>query len=491
MRIEQPLIVRDFRSGMNNSVSNYLQPDYVLRQCLNAYTDESNGNELGNVKQLPGYVIIGSAIQSGKNILGLHSFINASETTDRLIAVVNDSGDTESRTYYRNAAGGSWDEIGPAPVNWTASTKMRFETFLDYVYATNGTDDIKSWTGNTSHNWGTTNLTNAPNGSLIINYSDRLLISGNSTYRSRIYKSGFPASDYTISWDNGTEANRDYIDINPDDNDHITGWINMGNLAIFKNRSLYTWNGQSTQGDKVIDVGAPVQEAIKMIQGQVVFFGESKNGAGIFLYAGAYPQKISFPVQKWIDAVATTSYGNVGAWSDNDNYYLSLGDITVEGVAYSNAGIRYNVPNQTFSTFSFPDQMLIGTERAQTDGTRSVIVGDTDGSVYTWGSGTDFNGSAINVQLKTKQLEFGSRLRIKRIRGFAAYSTNPQSAVVQVSIDGGQWETLGKLTKKVQNIDCDIHGHYFEFRVLVANTNEPFIFDGFEFYNIDIENYPK
>lgn len=476
---------------MNDSICNYLLPDYMLRYCMNAYTDEWNSNQLGDIKQIPGYAIVDSAIEADKNILGLHNFLSADGATDRLIATVNDSGDSESRSYYYNSGGSSWDEIGPVPINWTADLKMRFVTFLDYIYAVNGTDAIKSWDGSPSSNWGTTNLTNAPNGSLIANYLDHLRISGNSTYKSRLYSSSIPASDYTISWAGaGVEADRDYIDINPDDNDEITGLMNMGTLLVFKKRGLYTWNGKATEADQVIDIGAVNQEVIKKVRGVTYFFGETKDSGAIFAYSGTYPEEISKPVRKWIDAVATTSYDDMGAIVDDDNYILSIGDVTYEGVSYSNVGLRLNVSNQTWSTIFLPDKPLLSTERIQSDGTRTVIFGNDAGEVHTWNSGNTFNGTAINVIIRTKELEWGSRSMIKTINNFAVYSSAPQGATLQVRVDGKEWITLAKLNKPTQVINCDLHGFYFEFQIIASNSQAPMVFDGFEFYDVKIEPHP-
>lgn len=479
----QPIVLRDYQNGMNSSVCNALLPSNYLRQLNNCYTDESAGNHTGNIRSNPGYTIIGSAIESGKDILGLTNFYHS---TPRLIATVNNAGDTNALTYYWTGA--AWAEVGAVPVTWTANAKMRFAYFLDLVFAANGVDSIQTWDGDTATSWGTTQAVSAPVGNLITNFGDRMIISGNSTFPDRLYYSSFPATaDGSITW-----SVNNWVGVDHTTNEEITALEENGsNLLAFKRRKMFAWNGyQIGRVDGLTNVGAISQEVVQTINGITFFFGERCNSGSIFIYTGSYPQPISGGIKDWIDAIDTANYSSFGSWQDDENYYLSVGDVTKGGVTYSNLCFRYNIAHQSWSTMTLPTKPLMGATRVDGSENRTVVMGDDNGSVYTMNSGTTYNGSPINAYILTKELEFGSRRKRKTLSQITAYSENPAGAVVRARKDGGKWEPIGTLTKKVQPIKCNLNSFYYlELSVSSANSNEPMEFDGFEIEQAHIKKY--
>lgn len=481
-----PIIYRDWRYGMNDSVANALLPDQYLRLALNVSTDEADGNKLGNVRGRNGYAIIGSQITSGKNILGLGLWSNSAGTSTQLVATVNDAGDTKSQTYYLD--GSTWTEIGTTPTSFTAGSTMRFATFLDLLWAANADDSILTWDGTASSNWGTTQATSAPQGNLITPFYSRMNISGNSTNPSRVNYSSFPDASNNITWSGS------YLDVNPNDGDKITALErNSGLLLVFKNRYLYTWNGVQTQADPIIDIGTPTQESVQTVRGITHFFGTTYDSAAIYQYRGEYPIEISRPVRGWLDSMSASNYSSVATWKDEDHFYCYLGDITyIDGIAYSNVVLRYSISKDTWAVYTLADGITASTVRIETSGTQTVVLGDDDGSVHTWNSGNTDNGSNIEYRLRTKEYEFGSRHRIKTINRFAVYSEQPQMVSVRCRVDGKKWYDLGQLNQPVEVFETNLQGFWFEFEFSVANEGiEPFTYDGIEFIDIKIEEYAE
>ena len=397
-----PLVYRDWSAGLNDSVCNYLLPDNYSRRLINCYTDESNGNELGNIKGRKGQTILGNQIEAGKDVLGLHNFIDKTGTPTRLVATVNNLGDLTASTRYLN--GSSWDEIGTVPTGWAASTKMRFETFLDMVFAANGTDAIMSWNGTPTTNWLFTNATNAPRGSMIKNFQDRLNIAGVAANPSRVFYSSVPDVAGTgITWED------EYVDVNPDDNDFITALeVNAGIMLVFKKRSVYVWDGLSTQVDKIIDIGCVSQEAVQTVKGITIFFGETKGSAGIFMYTGQYPQEISRDIRKWIDAISSSNYDTISSFQEEDAVIFSVGTLTYESESFINVQLRYCISKQSWSVNTTPDRIMRGITYIDSSSNRTIVVGDNDGQVLTWNSGFTDNSSIIESIFRTKEQEFGS-----------------------------------------------------------------------------------
>lgn len=485
-----PISLRDYQNGLLMSVSTALHPDTYLKFLMNFYTDDSYGNNIGDIKGWPGYANLGGTIVSGKSILGMHFLDTVVSNFSYSIATINNSGDTQSLTYYYN--GTSWAQIGAVPINWTASLKMRFTTFLDYIYAANGTDTVRSWNGDPATSWGTTNLGSAPLGNLIINFNDHIYIGGNPANPSVLYQSPLPnvTTRAIGTWD----TTNDTIAVNLDDNDQLTALtVNGSNMIIFKRRSMYTFNSSALQADPLYNQGAFSQELVQTIKGQTIFFGETIQGGAVFKYAGDYPVEISKPVRKWIDAISTTTYSTIGSFQDDDNYFLSLGNVTLDGFTYSNVVLRYNVPSGTWSSGSFANKPLVGSPYITATGARTALFGTSDGKVMTWNSGTTYDGSAIFSSLRTKEMEWGSRLTIKQLNQFAVIAPQPQNMVVQIYIDGSDTPTTCTLVKNdgdVYYYELGKEGRTFELEIQVVQTSsDAAVIDGFEFFDTHTEGY--
>lgn len=480
----EPIIYRDWRYGMTDSVANSILPEQYLQLALNVSTDEADGNKLGNIKGRKGYTIIGDQLTDNKNVLGLANWVSSDQSSSQLVATINDSGDTESRTYYYT--GSEWLEIGVTFTSWTAGKKMRFANFLDLLWAANGTDIVRTWDGTGTDEWSTTKAVNAPVGNLIATFYSRMNIAGVSSFPSRLYYLA-PDSSYDMDW-----SAVSFIDINPNDGDQITALEkNSGILLIFKNRYLYTWNGVQTQPDAIMEIGTPSQEAVTSLRGVTYYFGVTYNSAGIYEYRGSYPIEVSRQVRGWLNSMSTANYSAVSSWSEEDHVYFYIGDVTyTDGITYQNVVLRYCVSKQIWSVYTLNDGITSSVLYVQSDGTQDVVLGTDDGSVVTWNSGNSDNGSDIEYRFKTKELELGSRYMVKTIKKFVVYSDASQMLQVRVRVDGKKWHDLGQANKPVQLFETNLRGYWFEFEFGVMNEGvEPVSFDGIEFIDVETDQY--
>lgn len=483
-----PVIYRDWQYGMNDSVCNFLLPEQYLRLALNVTTDEGGGNELGNVKGLTGYSQINdAAVVSGNSILGLGSYVDYTSGTlsTEKVVMVNNSGDTASNTYFDN--GSAWQQIGVAGTNFTADTKARFAMFLDLLWVGNGVDAIMTWGGVGTSEWGTTQATDAPIGSLLVPFYSRMNIAGNPDYPSRLYYSDFVDTDGNIAW------NDDYIEFNSNDGDIITALERNGALLlIFKNRRLYTWDGVQTQPDPIFDVGTPAQEGVVTVRGITFFFGVVGDEPAIFQYRGDYPTEISRPMRRWLLNMDSNNFDNVVSWNDEDHVFFSVGDVTIDQIDYSNVVLRYCISKDSWSVLTLGHAPTVAMVHTETDNSKTLMFGDDSGSVYEFDGSYDYAGGGIEYKIRTKELEFGSRNIEKTINRFYVYSNNPQGMNIRVRVDGKQWHDLGHLKKPVEDVECNLQGRWFEFEVSgLSNGIEPFSFDGFEFVDIKTERYAE
>lgn len=469
---------------MVQSVNDFLAPNNTLRILQNSYTDTMNGNQLGNIKSMPGYSE-DFAVLSGKPILGMTNFRDSDQNPNFSYTMVtaNDSGDTKAQTFFWD--GSTLREVGylTMPTNWTAGNKMRYATLLNYVFAVDGNISPKSWDGDPGTGWGSTHLTNAPTGSLIVNFNDTLHIANGSTLYSAVYD----ALTGTLIWDPIVQA----LPVNVEDGDYLSALEPSGSLLLlFKRGSLLTWNGLASEANPIIDVGTISQETVATVKGYTYFISEVYNTLNLMMYVGQYPINIGEPVQRWLDLVPSENYGNLAIFKDNDNVYFYLGDITYDdGITYPNVVFRYSVSKQTFSFLSIPDEITCFTIFRNTE-LREALFGTTEGKVMTWNSGGTFNGDPINVVIRTKKHDFGIRTSQKTITRLGVLSQNPQGAIISARCDDGEWVTLGKLVKPWEQLDCRLVGYYIEFQITNSVSNEAFTFEGFEFLAMTIDN-PK
>ena len=306
----------------------------------------------------------------------------------------------------------------------TKNLKTRFVDFLDRAIRVNGTDAIKEFDGSS---WSTTgdpiNPDDAPTGSLIETFIDRIYIAGNSSFPDRIYASSLPDVTGNISWDTSTNiidktgSNGFWIDINPEDGQNITAIERNGtNLLIFKERSIYTWNGTSTQPDLLVDIGTISQESVITIHNITFFIGRSKKNIGIYAYTGGYPKLISRKVKKWIDGIDQSNLGNIKAGADEDNIYFYIGTITFTGDDIyedrisTNTWLVYNIAQDSWKAY---DNLL---PRAfgyfKSSGQELLIFGDNNGKVFEFGQGeTDDSGDSqtpIEMEIISREESFGA-----------------------------------------------------------------------------------
>lgn len=520
------LEMRDFSQSFNNSYSNGVLPGVALRYATNMYSDPLE-SDLGALVSRDGVETWLDYTGDGGASLGLFAI----DTNKIVIAETN----AVSTTYvHLSDDGGALDDIGGTPFNWhvTLNTKIRFEQYIGYTFACNGTY-IKSWDGDTANNWGATNLTSAPTGSLIKQFQGKLYVSGNSTYPSRVYFSSLPnVSGVLDTWD----TTNNYFDVAPDDGDFIVALERQGNiLLIYKQKSIYTWAGNDTSLSLLSEgIGAVTQEAVTTFNGRTFFLSLDRNSF-VSLYiidGGGVPQKL--PHNNWLNSYLpnVNNSADVLCWNDNKNFYVSLGQGVVRKDFYYTDGVHYNSDGGSYmlglkynpSLNNYDEIYLPGgnpkhaTQLINDEGSYvTLIAGDawndsannTRSVVLAWHNkiGTknyrdETHGSTsphpIQYFILTNELEFTSRARIKQLNKFAVFARgNYSDATVSLRTNGGEWVPLGTITDDITIFSPEASGYYFEVKItgstndvdsLTSNTGV-FMFEGFSFFDVTIESY--
>lgn len=521
-----PVVIRDFSVGMHTNASPALTGDNVLKYIINMYNTQDKTN-LGTLKSRPGITILSgdtidtdiAGVGSDDKIVGMTHI-----TQNSFIAAVEDGSNVY--TYYY-ASG--WQDIGGTPFAWDSGSQIRFEKFVGYVFAlqtAGNSANMKSWDGDAGHNWGSTNLTGAPTGMKHLKaYKGRLYVAGTD---SKVYFSSLPDGSNNISWD----TTNDFFEVDP----HISGEvgvygfdINSDLLLILKKKTFHVWDGQTLT--KISDVGCISQEVIQTIETNTFFVNQKNGYLSINLYNGSTPTDISSPVREFLyNANLNANPESFGSWQSGNNYFLSIGDVTIENDSYKNIILQYSLDTGSWCVFSinkksgaynnffkyfsyyfqassissptnygnipttsgFIPYVVIGGNPLGTLSTNNVAINPVIWS-FTSSNGDDVGeatNNPIEILIQTKELELGSRATLKQLNKFFIYADGNYGFVnVDIRADGGQWIPKGQLTGRITEIEHSIQGHYFEIRLSGSNTGEQFIFEGFEFPSITVEPY--
>lgn len=476
-RIQDIYTSDDFTRGLVDdiAVSDSLAPKNSVRKAVNVRFDRPRGA----VSQRYGTTAIGSVIVAS-NIKGLHNFRAATTAaTSRLIASV------AGTLQYWN--GTTWVS---SHSGFEATAKSRFITYVDRVAHLNGVDAVRTWEGIAGWVASGTNLDegNWPITRYAALLNGRMCAAGNTTLPSRLYQSSIVSTAGAISW---TSGNRN-VDVYPNDgNGAITSIHSNGRvILIFKERGFYRYDDNELQ--RIVGIGTPSHESVFTDDnGVTYFFGQGANSVGIYATNGGFPRKISRPIQKWIDAISASSYGDVAGFTDGSKCVWSVGNVTVDDIAYSNVCLVYVISDQTWTVEAYADSFKVFASYINTASSLVVVGGDSDGNVQTISSGNTDNGTAINSECEFAPVVLGKRGETKTIEEIVTFARDCQGLNLLMAADEGRFEAIGGIDKRVKQFKAfpKLKGHLFYPKITCANSGTPFVFEGFEINYAITEGY--
>lgn len=466
----------NFSGMLQTTTSSFLRKDDQLEHAVNVH-----GDSIGSVTKRLGYTIQGSAISS-TSVRGLVSYPDISAGTTRLFAASNGS------VFYFN--GTIWTSVYSYG---TVGANISFKVFLDKLFLV-GADSSDTYIttalidGTTSSTSG--DVASAPGGKYLEVFKDRLFMAdtyvGSTRYASRFYESSVPdVSTYAITW-----PATNYEEILPYNGEALMG-IHANNslnqLLLFKENSLHSYD--LTTIKNVGAVGTSSHWSIQTI-GFITFW--FKAGEGIYAYSGIQPQLISRPIEKWIRGIQGTVTPFAGKEYERI-YKCYVGDIIVDGVTYSNCEIRYSVPDNTFTIYSYAEAFTSYGEHSRS-GTKRLYAGTSLGKVHELAQGNDQvysdDGTAIGAEFMTKAFDFGKPASKKFIDKVQIYATNCQALTGRVRARGKDWSTFFTIDEgeQMQGINPD-EGRFHQFHFSERSTLKPFQFEGISPDPIETSSY--
>ena len=379
MQLPQQFI-KDFSAGQITNVNENITPKNSVSLGLNVVFHE----ELGSAVSRLGCGVINAQVVDGKTCLGLHNFRDSVGTGHKLFVAFNIANNATTSVYDAETGSAVTGATG-----LTASTKIRFLTFLDECLMINGADAERSWNGSSViTTGGAFDLANVPGSNKLkycIEWQDRVYLAGNTAAGTSdtVYYSSTPTTG-AISWTSGNGS----INIEPEDGGGtITGFGKVpGYILIFKERSLKRWDYDSAYPESLINIGTPSQESVVSMAGLCFFYSNSSQQLKGFYYTnGGRPKSISHgrahQIKKWVDAIAQGSDDDVAGFALGDSEVgWSVGDLTVDGVSYTNVVLRYNIKFDQWSVHSYPSEFRFFSNFV-TSGNNVLVGGDDNGYV--------------------------------------------------------------------------------------------------------------
>jgi len=384
----------DLSGGQVNSVAPLFMKKNECEIIQNYHLDN-----VGSLTKRNGtLILIGAPGTLGSGgILSIFYFKNANGTDNSnvLLAANNNNGSPTVSifTIQTNA----WSASNYAG---TASAIPYFCTFIDYIFSTNGSDVMATAADPTT--WGTTNALATKKYKFCCVWQDRVYVLNDNSataYPSRIQWSSLPSgTPLAVTW-----GASDYADINPDDNDELTWGEPFGSvLLIFKTEGLYRWTFGQVEPDKMPGVqGTPQGLTVKQSNG--ICFWANKYGVWALTNPYGIPTLISKKVQPFIDQISSLTA--MRAEVDQDHYRLSIGDVTVDNIAYSRCFLVYTISKKTWhiETFSGTAIQTMARFRRKTLGSTEIYdeiyMGNAGGIVVRMNTGTSDHISSNSTHL--------------------------------------------------------------------------------------------
>jgi len=469
----------NFVKGANPAVNHMLMDDNSFKVQNGVVTSHKIGAVLKDV----GYDRVGDVAESAKSITGLFDS-RETPSVQRMLLTVNDSGDNDTQLFYNNA--GTWTEITQAETDWIgkANINVEMENFIGYTFLVGhgSTDGFVTPASLTNTTFSTsTNVTSMPNAKYIRRYRDRLYIANcdisGTAYPYRVYFSSVPSAG-AITWTAAT----DFIDV--DYSEEITGIAeNWDYLLIFTEYMVYYYN--QTSFKKLWEIGCSNHRTIKNYSAYMIW----ANGDGVWVSANmGRPQNISGNIIDFIRASTPSAYF---AEVVDEEYHLYVGDVTVDGVDYTNVMLTFSFPTSSWRWRELSDTMTIFAQYNDS-GSKRLYMGDDAGIVWDKSKYTDAtpvytdstisgSGDPIAVNCETKPYYFDDpsvRKRLRRVTVFAdrAVGVSTKMRVYDRNTRALRpYESIGQLTKYINVFEPkDVEFNMLQFEFSEYSSNEYF-----------------
>ncbi len=160
--------------GVNHNVSQVLMRKSEFLEKINL-----SGGKLGSLQNMVDRTTFGTALS--KSLLGAFNFVYGG--VSKKFVAANNAGNTNAKII-EVASGSNTDRY----TTLTASKPVAFGAFLDYLFAVNDTDGMKTASGAALGTWGTTHAYGAPKGNILVDFDNVPYVMGDPAHPTRVYR---------------------------------------------------------------------------------------------------------------------------------------------------------------------------------------------------------------------------------------------------------------------------------------------------------------
>lgn len=381
---------REFHRGYNDTLKPELLPSGCAADALNCILEQDK------IEKRTGYSLIGHDIGS-KRGLGLHAH-EESGGTKRIICMFDKSDGSNGELYQWTGSGNFTTVTGGG--SFTANTDVNFETANDLTFSFNGTDSSYKYDGTSATAVAAVPVTKYPKW-----FHNYMFCAGNSTYPDRLY--------FSNVGDPETWGASDYIDINPNEGDVITGMHVLGDeLLVTKRNRVWALTGFETAGFAVTDLNERVTGFGGISHRSMANIGNDN----LFLsFVGEMPHIrsvqrtryavnvaggiISEDLEGTLDGLNKSKLDLSAALFDGRRYYLALAN---GSSTFNNLVIIYDTLLKGYTRWT---GLNVANWCVSTIGGRAEIYfqeADADSKVYKLDTSENDNSAAIDFQYKTR-----------------------------------------------------------------------------------------
>jgi hypothetical protein len=192
--------------------------------------------------------------------------------------------------------------------------------------------------------------------------------------------------------------------------------------------------------------------------------------------------------------ITVANYSNIAGWleTNGDSIVWAVGNVTVNGITYTNLEVRYTISTQTWTHYTKPSQVLCASR--YNDGTTLFqLVGDNNGTVLKVDTGNDDNGTPISYSLIHRWATLDGLLHTEKNipnllfthEGGRGANATYQTEVTPKTDWSREIGQLGDFATIFTN--TGISGRKFRPRISGFSSGEPFSYNGYEIFNSDSE----
>ena len=273
--------LQDFSGGLVDRFTADRIADKYSPDMLNVYVDKDSG-----ITKRRGYIkYLSTALTEQQKIRSIHTYPKNNGTDYFLF--------NSSWSIYYSLGGGDKTSLVSGK---NSAYNYIFANALDYVYGSNGNDNMFMWDGATYTEYTAANSTNVPKGDIMIWHKNRLWIAGVTGQLSTLFYSQLidPPNFGIVATDN-----MEYLSQN--DGDYITGlWSMEDILLVFKRYSVWGLYGTAPSNwvIRCIDahIGCLYQSSIASYKGYPTWLSRE----GIMQFDGVKLNNISGGIDNFV-----------------------------------------------------------------------------------------------------------------------------------------------------------------------------------------------